>query len=314
MRKYMITALLCLGTCLCGMAQAEKNASSTLALKLLIEDLPEDFPEAAKMRLHSKVSGLMTQNGILSSDWLNRFFITVSAVPLTKDIVPGTPVRIAQNMEFTFYIADYVSQTVFSSLAVEAKGIGTSDTKCYLEAVSHIRVNTQRFKEFVDNGKAKIIDYYDQNADRLIAQAQSQAKRKEYEAALFQLIDVPMDCKSYDRYLQAADDIYQQYIDYECEINLAQARTQWMSAQNAEGAALAAEYLARIMPDAQCYDAATGLYNEIKGKVLDDWHFEMKKYQDGVDLESQRIAAMREVGVAFGEGQQPSTTNLSWLH
>ena len=39
----------------------------------------------------------------------------------------------------------------------------------------------------------------------------------------------------------------------------------------------------------------------------------MKKWQDGVDLESQRINAFREVGVAYGQGQQPTTTNIGWL-
>ena len=52
------------------------------------------------------------------------------------------------------------------------------------------------------------------------------------------------------------------------------------------------------------------LYKEIKGKVLDDWKFEMKVYQDGVDTERERIHAIRDVGVAFGKGQQPTTTNL----
>ena len=47
--------------------------------------------------------------------------------------------------------------------------------------------------------------------------------------------------------------------------------------------------------------------------MLDDWKFEMKQYQDGIDLEKQRINAMREVGVAFGKGQQPTTTNIGFL-
>lgn len=182
-----------------------------------------------------------------------------------------------------------------------------------MDAVSHINVNNPEFAEFVDKGKSKIINYYDTNASKIIAQAQSMAKRKEYEAAIFMLIDIPYQCKSYDLYLRTADDIYQQYIDNECNINLAQARVEWMAAQNTDGATAAGVYLAEISPDAKCYGDAMALYNEIKAKVLDDWHFEMKKYQDSVDLESQRIQAIRAVGVAFGEGQQPTTTNIGWL-
>ena len=68
-----------------------------------------------------------------------------------------------------------------------------------------------------------------------------------------------------------------------------------------------------ILPDAGCYDEAMELYREIKGKVLDDWKFEMKKYQDGVDLEKQRIDAMRQVGVAYGNHQPAQTTSIEFL-
>ena len=71
--------------------------------------------------------------------------------------------------------------------------------------------------------------------------------------------------------------------------------------------------MAKIQPDAGCYDEAMALYQEIKGKVLDDWKFEMKQYQDSVDIEKSKVNAMREVGVAFGKGQQPTTTNIGFV-
>ena len=55
------------------------------------------------------------------------------------------------------------------------------------------------------------------------------------------------------------------------------------------------------------------LYSEIKGKVLDDWKFEMKKYQDGIDLEKQRIEAARQIGVAYGTHQPAQTTSIEFL-
>ena len=37
----------------------------------------------------------------------------------------------------------------------------------------------------------------------------------------------------------------------------------------------------------------------------------MKMYDNSVDIEKQRIDAMKEIGVAFGEHQQP--TSLNWI-
>ena len=39
-----------------------------------------------------------------------------------------------------------------------------------------------------------------------------------------------------------------------------------------------------------------------------------RKYKDEAGLKKQRIEAARAIGVAFGNGQQPVTTNITWLH
>jgi hypothetical protein len=38
-----------------------------------------------------------------------------------------------------------------------------------------------------------------------------------------------------------------------------------------------------------------------------------QKYNDEIKLESDRIAAAKAIGVAYGNGQQSTTTNLMWL-
>ena len=124
---------------------------------------------------------------------------------------------------------------------------------------------------------------------------------------------IPQQSKHYDAALAAGLEIYQAYIDNQCYLNLAAAKTAWAAEQNSKGAYAAGEYLANILPDAKCYAEAMDLYKEIKRKVLDDWKFEMKKYQDGIDLEKQRIDAMREVGVAYGNHQPAQTTSIEFL-
>ena len=38
-----------------------------------------------------------------------------------------------------------------------------------------------------------------------------------------------------------------------------------------------------------------------------------QKYQDNIQLEKDRIKAAMAVGVAYGNHQQPTKTNLMWL-
>jgi hypothetical protein len=174
-------------------------------------------------------------------------------------------------------------------------------------------LQTPQIAQFIQEGKEKIIGYYDHEGEALIKKAQYLAKQKKYDEALFWVALIPQQSKHYDAALAAGQAIYQQYINNECNVNLAAARQAWAAHQNANGAEAAGEFLAKILPDAACYGDAMALYKEIKGKVLDDWKFEMKQYQDGVDLEKQRIEAARAVGVAYGTHQPSKEVNIDFI-
>lgn len=310
MKKHLIIAILALG-CMSLQAQQAAAPENTLALRVLVEEPIEPAPPTSKQMLEHKLNALLTQNGVASMDYLGQFFITIRVNPLSKDILPGPPTKISETMEVAFYIADYYNQIIFSTTSATVKGLGDNESKSYLNAIKQLKINTPEMKQFVDEGKKKIIAYYNSQADRMITQAQALCKQKNYEEALWIISTIPAECDKYDQALKAGLAIYQEYVNHLCDVNLAKARQAWVSEQNAAGAEAASEYLSRIYPDAKCYGDAMALYKEIKGKVLDDWKFEMKIYQDGVDTERERIHAIRDVGVAFGKGQQPVTTNLT---
>ena len=294
-------------------AQTTKNNSNNLALAVLIDDSGEDFPSVAKQQIENRLFRLLTQNGVATTDYFSQFFITVKATPLTKDVVAGPPMKLVETIEMDFYIADYYNQLIYSTTSVTCKAVGNSDAKCYLDGLRTIDLTSPEMQKFVTDGKSKIIEYYNTQADKMMEKAVYLASQKKYDEALWIISTIPAECDKSEQALRLGTEIFQQYTDYQCQVNLAKAKAEWASQQNADGAFLAGEYLSNIYPDAACYGAAEKLYAEIKGKVLDDWKFEMKKWQDGVDVESQRINAWREVGVAYGRGQQPSTTNITWL-
>lgn len=277
-----------------------------------VEDV-EPFPQGAKALVENKLTQLLTRNGIAGMNYMGQFILTVTTTPLDKDVIAGPPAKIAEKMELNFYIVDAYAQTIFSSSSLTVRGLGETENKCYMNAISRIPLQSPQLAQFVQEGKEKIIAYYDHEADHIIQRAQALAAQKQYEEALALVSLIPQQCAKYDDAIAATLDIYQQYIDNECNINLAAARTEWAAQQNAQGAAAAGVYLAKILPDAGCYDEAMELYNEIKNKVLEDWQFEMKKYQDGVDLQKLQIEAARQIGVAYGTHQPSQTTSIEFL-
>lgn len=290
-----------------------KDGESRIALSIALPEQANHLPSGAETYLVNKLKQAAAQNGLAAEEGYSRFFITAVITPLTRDIVAGPPQQIAQNLEITLYIADGIDQKIFATTSLNAKGVGANETKAYIDAVKHINANSKQFKELAETGKAKIIAYYEAQCDNIIKKAQSLAKQKNYEAALCELTAIPDVCNCYDRALEATAEIYQQYIDYLCDVNLAKARTVWAAEQNSSGAQKAGEYLSNIYPDAKCYKEGMDLYREIKDKVLDDWKFVMKIYQDGVDIEKERIKAWRDVGVAYGNHQQPISNYVNWL-
>lgn len=294
--------------------------SENLPLSIIIEDLPQPFPTNAKVQLHSKLSQMLTANGIASYGSYSGFFITAVANPVNKEVVPGAPVQIFQTLDVTFYIADYARQQVYSTYSITTKGVGETEAKSYMDAFKRVRINTPEAASFIATGRAKIVNYYDTEAENIFAEARQLAKQHNYEEALYHLSCFPTVCKAYPKSIEVGNEIYQHYIDFQAQGYLQKAKAAWMAQQNAAGADEAGQWLSQILPEAGCYDEAVALYNEIKAKVLEDWKWEMKKYEDSLDLEkqklqieSERVNAWKEIGVAFGKNQQPTTTTMNWL-
>jgi len=316
MKKYLLifTALVAMSMSYSLLQAQTENDPAAITLSVIVPEGLNGFPDAAKTVLTNKLTQVATAHGVSAFEGFGRFFITAVPAILTKDIIPGPPQQIAQNLEITFYVADYFDQKIFSSTSISCKGVGTNDDKAYIDAIKNISVNSPKLREFIDIGKQKIIAYYEAQCNNIINKAKSLAGQKNYEEAIYLLTSIPEavpDC--YSRSLDETQIIFQQYIDYLCDVNLAHAKSAWAAEQNSSGASKAGAFLSFIYPDARCYGEAHELYHEIKGKVLDDWKFVMKVYQDGVDIERQRIYAWRDVGVAFGTNQQPTTYNIFWL-
>lgn len=284
-----------------------------LPISVCATEATESFPAGAKSLIENKLTQLLTKNGIAGLDYLGQFVLTVTTTPLDKDVIPGPPKKIREKMEMNLYIVDAYARTILSSTSFSVQGLGETDNRCYMNAISHMPLQNPQLAKFVQEGKEKIIGYYNHEGEQIIKKALFLAKQKKFDEAIYWVSLIPQQSQHYDAALAAGMEIYQQYLDNECNIYLAQARAAWMGEQNSAGAYAAGEYLAKIYPDAACYDDAMELYRDIKGKVLDDWKFEMKQYQDGIDLESQRINAMREIGVAYGANQPQNNTSIEFV-
>jgi len=280
-----------------------------LLLTPLVDANFTQIPPASQAYLETKLSQMITENGIGIGVRGGQFCLLAKCDLLSKDVLGGAPVVQTQRLSFTLFIADMIDEKIIASTNIEVVSSGTSEAQTYINAIRRLNVKDRKIQDMVRLGKEKIMDFYNTNTEAIIKKAQNLATVNSYEEALFLLISIPECSPKFDQAIAACGPVYQAYIDRDCAQNLMAARALWAASPNAAGAAKAGEYMSAIEPAANCYGEAVRLYNEIKNSVGEDWKFILRNYDERA-LERERINMYREIGVAFGNGQQPITTNI----
>lgn len=263
--------------------------------------LPENtsIPDEAKSALINKLNQITTNNGVGGSQANPRFIISVSLNVGTKDIVAGPPQMIAQKIDLTLYVGDAINNTVFSSFTIGIKGVGTNENKALIDAFKNLNTKNKEIQKFLEEGKKKIIEYYNTNCDFIIKEAQALVKLGEYDEAIYRLSVVPDVCHDcYFKCLDTLESIYQQKIDSDCRVKLKEARVIWTTAQNPIGAEKTGDILSTISPMAKCQTEVTALINSIDNKLKTDeksrWQLKMKLYADKIAGQKEQLRIAEE--------------------
>jgi hypothetical protein len=281
---------------------------SRICLSTYISGKIGNLTEEAKNLLLNKLNEITTKNGMGGGNGSSRFIITTSVSEITKDITASNPPIYQYELAITLYIGDGIDGTKFSSYTFNVKGNGNSETKAYITALKQIKPSDVRFKQFIDEGKTKIVSYYNAKCDFLLKEAQTMASKAEYDAAIAKLFSIPEVCKEcFDKAMNAVPPIYQMQIDRQCKKDLMEANNVWSTNQDYFGAEKASAFLANIDPNASCFSEAKVLNDKIAKKIKEidqrEWSFTLKQQQDAVDIEKASIKAARDIGVAYGENQ-----------
>lgn len=257
--------------------------------------------EAARL-LSTKLDQLTTQSGLGGSEVNPRFIITPQINIGTKDIIAGPPQMIAQNIELTLVIGDAVSNIKYASTSLSLKGVGTNETKAFVQAFKNINTKNKDLTDLIENGKNKIIEYCNTQCDFILKDAQTLVNQSKHDEAIYKLALVPEVCQEcYYKCLDTLSSIYQQKIDADCQQKMTQAKAAWAGKLNSAGAEEAAEIIATINPQANCQDEIKALTTQINNKLSADakalWDFKMKQYDDKIAQvkEETRIAEEKSI-------------------
>ncbi len=252
-----------------------------------------------KNTLLTKLDQISSANGMGGSQINPRFIITANLTIGTKDIIAGPPQMLAQNLELTLFIGDAITNTIFSTISLSLKGVGTNENKAYIDAFKNINPKNKEVVAFLEEGKTKIINYYSTNCDFILKDAQALTKQEKYDEAIYKLSLVPDVCKEcYFKCLDTLTAIYQKKIDADCKIKLNQAKSLWAAQQSPVGAEKSGDILSTINPMASCQGEIDSFIKTIDTKLKADekarWEFKMKQYADKIEAQKEQVRITEE--------------------
>lgn len=245
-------------------AYKSSDDAARIALVTFIPDKLAGMTEEAKDVLKTKLDQIASKNGLGGNGVANRFIITPSVAEISKDISATTPTIYTFNLEVTLYIADGIAGTLFSSHTISLKGTGKSDTKAYIAALKEIKSTDKSYSAFIEEGKRKIIEYYNSQCDFILKGAQAKADQRKFDEAISSLVEVPEVCKEcFNKAMDLTVTIHKSKLELECQQNISKAKVE-MSKQEWIAAA---ELLSLYTPDMSCYTDVTAVLKQINDNI-----------------------------------------------
>lgn len=310
MKKIIITLFSFVALISVKSYSQSKDNANYISLSTYIDSSVEEKADGAASVLSSKLNQIVSSNGMSSS--YSRFIITANINPLTKDVLGTAPTTIAYTLDVTFYIGDGVDGNKFASYSKTVKGVGSNETKAFINAFKSINTSDKELQNFITKGKSKIIEYYNSRCDLIIKQARVLQNQNQFDEALYMLTSIPDACTDcYNKAIPVIEEVYKAKINSDCKTKLQEAKLYWASNPTLDGANVVADILSDIDPRASCYNEVNTFSKSVGKRVLEldgrEWKF---KVDTELGLEKDRIKAIRDIGVAWGNGQ-PNTVNYN---
>ncbi len=319
MKKIFL--LICIGLNLGKLSAQEggiQNDFGRISLNPYISEQAK-LPAEAKAQLEIKLQQIATNYGLAGSSFNPRFILTANISITTKDIIAGPPQLISQNMDITLFIGDGMENQIYSNTVITTKGVGSNENKAFIDAIKQVKTKSKEIEKFIEDGKMKIIAYYNNQCDLITKKAESLKGQEKFSEAIFTLALVPEVCK--DCYLKCLNEmavIYNLKINADGKSILHEAKAIWSANPNSQGAQGATNLIMQIKPQAESFSEAGELLKSISEKVLTDekerlrkqdeyekrqQEFNQENTKQEAELEKIRVNTYRDIAIEYMKNQ-----------
>lgn len=236
-------------------------------------------------QLGAKLLQVVTAGG-MSGVGGNAGFVLVPVVTVTERLQAGE-LRAMQvvKLDLALAIRQTAQNIAFSSTSTVLSGSGSSEAAAITNAIASLRTSDTRLRAFVDEGKRRIIAYYEANCAAVRSDARGKAGTGRPDEAIALLLSVPREAGTCQP--RAADDAEQLFADWQARDCAQRVRGARADAANRDYDD-AVEKLQEVDPASPCARDADALIANIERQVskTEDRSFQLRLRTIRADRES----------------------------
>lgn len=312
MKKITLSLLLLPIIAFCQNSNTDQNDASKISLRVLVAPQVEALSDIASSQLTEKLNQIVSQNGFGGSGFDDRFLLAANISVTSKNITATAPAVYALDLDLSLTIGDGLLGTKFYNTVISLKGVGSNETKAYIDAIKQIKPSDNNFKSLLEKGRTKIIDYYKQNCNTLLQEVKSLENQKKYEEAIYKLMAIPnVSTECYSKATTQIELIYKKMSERDCKTKLNEGEAIWSAKPTIEGANEVAAILGKIDAETECYKSAKAMLSKIyqavssQMKEVDkrEWELRLLKVKSSIEIQKESLKNAREIAIAYASNQ-----------
>ena len=262
--------------------------------------------------IENRLTRIISRYGV-TKNTSDPSFALIPAVNITSQNITATaPAMFANTYEITFYTANMLDGSIFSSTSFTIKGVGTSPVKAFINAMQSSSFDETKFGKLLKDGQENAFKYYQTNCAEIIAKARNEELQKNYSSAFLMLKSIPTSIDCYGKANTLLQEVLHKKIATDCNQLLTQMKAELGKQSDLGGFnEKAMSYYALITSDAPCYNEAQQVYNgylkKLDPNAKQKWEqeerdFNLRKDKQEEDHEYAMTKADLEAQVAI-DGQ-----------
>ena len=256
----------------------------------------------ASILLRNRINTAVAKAGYGGGGGNPRFIIGPNVSLISQNITSTAPTQYANVYELNFMVVDVVTETIFASQTIQVKGVGFSPQKAFISALRNINLQNEAFMNFLLQGQTKAMRFFDENCANMLAEAEAEARTRNFEGAYAVLNSIPSDAQECFAKIQKKKVAYfQMTLNVNCSELLSKMRAELGNFNDSSASGFnpeAMSYYSIIDKQSDCYDDAQKEYKrytaKLDSKAKRNWDMEMRKYKDEIEMTKQDREAKQD--------------------